>query len=108
MRKRSFPSAATDRNRGCRSGLARCRQFLIGKSPEATRRAGEAIAGRLAALTANPAIGRPFDLDAGLRELVISFGDSGYVALYRHEPGDDAVYVLAFRHQREAGYQGAT
>ncbi len=34
-----------------------------------------------------------------MRELVITFGDSGYVALYRHEPSDDAVYVLAFRHQ---------
>ena len=39
-----------------------------------------------------------------LRELMIPFGDSGYVALYRHEPSDDAVYVLAFRHQKEAGY----
>ncbi|ASD84763.1 plasmid stabilization protein (plasmid) [Burkholderia gladioli pv. gladioli] len=38
------------------------------------------------------------------RELAIPFGDSGYVALYRYEPADDAVYVLAFRHQREAGY----
>jgi hypothetical protein len=39
-----------------------------------------------------------------LRELVIPFGGSGYVALYRHEPADDAVYVLAFRHQKEAGF----
>jgi len=39
-----------------------------------------------------------------LRELVIAFGDSGYVALYRHEAADDVVYVLAFRHQKEAGY----
>lgn len=39
-----------------------------------------------------------------LRELVIAFGDSGYVALYRHEPAVDAVYILAFRHQKEAGY----
>lgn len=39
-----------------------------------------------------------------LRELIIDFGQSGYIALYRHEPSDDAVYVLAFRHQREAGY----
>ena len=41
---------------------------------------------------------------AELRELVIPFGDSGYVALYRHEAADNAVYILAFRHQREAGY----
>jgi len=39
-----------------------------------------------------------------LRELDLGFGDSGYVALYRHEPEDDAVYVLAFRHPKEAGY----
>ena len=39
-----------------------------------------------------------------LRELVISFGDSGYVALYRYEPTAEAVHVLAFRHQKEAGY----
>jgi hypothetical protein len=39
-----------------------------------------------------------------LRELVIGFGDSGLVALYHHDPAADAVYVLAFRHQKEAGY----
>jgi hypothetical protein len=39
-----------------------------------------------------------------MRELVIGFGDSGDVALYRYEPDTDAVYVLAFRHQKEAGY----
>nr|WP_269147108.1 hypothetical protein [Sphingomonas melonis] len=36
--------------------------------------------------------------------MVIGFGSSGYVALYRHDLADDAVYVLALRHQREAGY----
>lgn len=51
-----------------------------------------------------PDIGRPITDPPELRELLIEFGDSGYVALYRHEPADDAVYVLAFRHQKEAGY----
>ncbi len=51
-----------------------------------------------------PDIGRPFAEMPELRELVVAFGDSGYVALYRHEKADDAVYVLAFRHQKEAGY----
>lgn len=55
-------------------------------------------------LATAPEIGRPFaDLPAW-RELIIGFGDSGYIALYRHEPAEDAVYVLAFRHQKEAGY----
>ena len=49
-------------------------------------------------------MGRPFEMEPRLRELAIGFGDSGYVALYRYEPGGDAVYVLAFRHQRKAGY----
>jgi ParE toxin of type II toxin-antitoxin system, parDE len=39
-----------------------------------------------------------------MRELVIPFGESGYVALYRHDAEADLVYILAFRHQREAGY----
>ena len=37
------------------------------------------------------------------RELLIDFGDSGYVALYRHAAGQ--VTVRALRHQREAGYR---
>ena len=49
-------------------------------------------------------MGRPSPDLPELRELTIAFGDSGYIALYRHEPTTDAVYVLAFRHQKEAGY----
>ncbi len=85
-------------------GLQRCRAFLIEKSPQAAERAGKTILARLLALEVTPEMGRPFDMEPALRELTISFGDSGYVALYRHEPAEDAVYVLAFRHQREAGY----
>jgi plasmid stabilization system protein ParE len=85
-------------------GLERCRQFLIEKAPEAARRAGHAIAQQFLLLENAPDIGRPFPEMPELRELVIAFGDSGYVLLYRHEPTDDAVYILAFRHQKEAGY----
>jgi len=88
---------------GAVRGLERCRRFLEDKPPAAARRAGADIGRHLSLLESSPAIGRPFP-DPPLRELVIPFGDAGYVALYRHEPGDDAVYVLAFRHQREAGY----
>ena len=38
-----------------------------------------------------------------LRELVIGFGASGYVALFEIE-GEDTVTVLAVRHQREDDY----
>jgi plasmid stabilization system protein ParE len=38
-----------------------------------------------------------------LREMIISFGNSGYVALYEIE-NDEMVTVLAVRHQREDDY----
>ena len=89
---------------GAALGLRRCRRFLVARNPLAARRAGQTIERQFALLESNPDIGRPFPEQPELRELVIGFGDSGYVALYRHEPADDAVYVLAFRHQKEAGY----
>ena len=89
---------------GAAEGLERCRQSLAVKAQEAARRAGQAIERQFLLLETSPDIGRPFPEMPELRELVIAFGDSGYVALYRHEPADDAVYVLAFRHQKEAGY----
>lgn len=89
---------------GAALGLERCRRFLAAKSPEAARRAGQAIERQLLQLESAPDIGRPFPEMPELRELVIPFGDSGYVALYRNEPTADAAYVLAFRHQKEAGY----
>lgn len=39
-----------------------------------------------------------------LRELLISFGSSGYVALYEID-GDDLITVLAVRHAREDDYR---
>lgn len=89
---------------GASQGLERCRQFLADKNPLAAGRAGLAIAQQFTLLETVPAIGRPLEEAPELRELVIPFGDSGYVALYHHDMQADAVYVLAFRHQKEAGY----
>ena len=88
---------------GAALGLQRCRRFLAARNAPAARRAGQAIERQFVLLETNPDLGRPFPEQPELRELVIGFGDSGYVALYRHEPTDDAVYVLAFRHQKAAG-----
>ena len=77
---------------------------LSGRSRDSARKAKGEIRAALLQLTINPAIGRPFAANPMLRELIIPFGDSGYVALYRHEKAQDEVIVLAFRHQREAGY----
>ena len=50
-------------------------------------------------------IGRPVEDHDDLRELVIDFGASGYLALYRFEPTMDAVTILAIKHQREDDYK---
>ena len=89
---------------GAAVGLERCRRFLAVKATEAARRAGQAIERQFLLLETAPDIGQPFPEMPELRELVIAFGDSGCVALCRHEAADAAVYVLAFRHQKEAGY----
>ena len=89
---------------GATRGLERCREFLAAKNPQASRRAGRAIAKQLNLLRSNPEMGRPLAALPEFRELVIGFGDSGYVALYRLDPDAAAIHVLAFRHQKEAGY----
>jgi plasmid stabilization system protein ParE len=86
------------------AGLERCRQFLADKAPEAAKRAAQTIEQQFLRLETAPDIGRPDPEMPELRELVIAFGGSGYVALYRHEPANDLVYILGFRHQKEAGY----
>lgn len=86
------------------SGLSRCRNFLLDKAPEAAQRAAASIQKHFLLLETSPQIGRPFDEIPELRELLIPFGSSGYVALYRYDMNSNTVYILAFRHQKEAGY----
>lgn len=90
---------------GAAQGLEHCRLFLAEKNPQAATRAGLAIEHQFSLLETEPEMGRPLNDLPELRELIIPFGDSGYVALYRHEVKSDSVYVLAFRHQKETGYQ---
>jgi plasmid stabilization system protein ParE len=56
-------------------------------------------------LEEHPEIGRPTEPRSSLRELVISHGRSGYVALYEYSAAESLVRVAAVRHQREAGYR---
>ncbi|WP_245898185.1 type II toxin-antitoxin system RelE/ParE family toxin [Phreatobacter cathodiphilus] len=88
---------------GAVAGLERCRRFLAARDRRASQRAAAEIRRHFSALERLPGMGRPVGRE-GLRELVIPFGAAGYVALYRHEPDEDRVLILAFRHQREAGY----
>jgi len=43
-------------------------------------------------------------VEQDLRELVVSYGKTGYVALCRFLPALDQVQVLAIRRQRELDY----
>ena len=72
------------------------------ENPAGAFAAAEAIESAVNTLAAHPLVGRRIEGD--LRELVISFGVTGYVALYRFVVQDDQVRVLALRHQREIGY----
>ena len=70
--------------------------------PAAALETVDLIAEAVQVLENHPLIGR--SAEQGLRELVISHGKSGYVALYSHELEQDTVLILSVRHQREAGY----
>ena len=84
--------------------LERLTQFLIGIDPAAAAETVGLIAEAVELLIRHPLIGRP--VEHPLRELVISRGRTGYVALYSFEEAQDAVLILAIRHQREAGFWG--
>ena len=83
--------------------LERLFEFLAEKDPGAAAHAAQAIREAISILERHPLIGRP--VEEGLRELVISHGRTGYMALYRHLLPDDMVLILALRHQREGGYR---
>lgn len=76
--------------------------FLAETAPQAARETASLIQEAIAILKHHPLIGR--SVEHGLRELVISRGRTGYVALYRYRESEDKVLILAIRHQREAGY----
>lgn len=88
--------------RRAEADLDRLFQFLAADDPAAAVSAIDLIVEALRVLERHPILGRP--VEGNLRELVISLGKSGYVALYEFSQRSDAVLVLAIRHQREAGF----
>jgi len=84
---------------GALRDLDRLADFLLEQSSADAVATAPLISSALSVLKEHPMIGRP--AEAGLRELLISRGRSGYVALYRYDPASDTVVALAIRHQRE-------
>ena len=84
--------------------LERLSDFLLETDPQAAQATAVLIFEALEILAQHPEIGRKVHF--GQRELVISRGRTGYLALYRVLPHIDRILVLALRHQRESGYKG--
>lgn len=76
--------------------------FLLQQLPNEAARTVDLIIDALGILEQHPRIGRP--LGHAMRELVISRGKTGYLALYEYDEESDLVVVLAVRHQREQDY----
>lgn len=85
-------------------GLQRLFDFLAAQDVKAARRARSAIAKGMEFLRAFPFSCRKASPEHPLlRELIVSFGANGYVALFEIEDGR-TVTVLAIRHQREEDF----
>jgi len=84
------------------ANLDRAFSSLDELSPDAAIAAVDAIRTAIEMLEHHPLIGRIVTADQ--RELVISFGRTGYLARYRFVPARHEVRILAIRHQRELDY----
>ena len=82
--------------------IERAFQFPRDENPQAAADAVTAICTAVENLAAHPLIGRR--VEAEIRELIISYGKTGYIALYRFVIPQDEVRILALRHQRELGF----
>jgi toxin ParE1/3/4 len=86
-----------------REDFDRIFDFLFEHAPEYAATRIEAIIAAIDVLETSPLIGRPVAF--GQRELIISTGASGFLALYRYDPSIDTAFVLAVRSQRELRYR---
>lgn len=86
-----------------RKDLVRLFDFLAEKDQQLAVRAMREIRDAFAPLRHMPKMGRP--VEGGLREWVIPFGSSGYIALYDFDEAQDALVVPALRHQLERDYK---
>jgi plasmid stabilization system protein ParE len=82
--------------------LERAFELLRKENPEAAVSAAQAIRSAIDTLGTHPLLGRRIDGD--IRELAISYGATGYIALYRFLVPQDEIRILAIRHQREIGF----
>ena len=90
---------------GALDDLERIFEFNVQQDPATAPEHLDAVRSAISILDAHPEIGRPAAGPSTLRELVISHGRTGYIALYEYSPLEKLVRVVAIRHQREVGYR---
>jgi plasmid stabilization system protein ParE len=81
------------------SDIDRVRTFLEAKNPDAAARAVRAIREALEQVEYFPKIGKP--KGRGIREIVVRFGQRGYIIRYRIEP-NGAILATRIWHGLEA------
>lgn len=82
--------------------LSRLIDFLMQQNSNAALATYDIIMHGIGLLTTHPEIGRLTSM-SDLRELIISRGNTGYIALYCYDEFLDVVTVLNIWHQREIG-----
>ena len=90
------------------SDLVRLYEFVLARDAAdwaLAERALEAIRNAIRSLKLTPfSFRKATQNNSFLREIIIPFGASGYVALYEIDP-EETVTILAERHQREDDYR---
>lgn len=82
--------------------LDRLEEFLCATQDPLAYGLLDFIMDALDVLTHQPGVGRP--IAGGMRELIITRRQSGYLAKYELDVSADIVRVVRIRHQRESGY----
>ena len=90
---------------GAQADLERIFELNFERDPAIALQHVEKIMEAVLILDRHPGIGRRVPGEPPLRELVISYGNSGYIALYDHSRVQGIIRIVAIRHQREAGYR---
>ena len=82
--------------------IARLREFIIKKNPDAAARAVMRIKEAVQVLGNNPEAGKPVEDIMSYRDLTIPFGNGNYIIRYRTEA--QRVVIIRIRHSKEIAF----
>ena len=84
--------------------LKRIHDFLLTQDADVAKRAVSVIRGALEKIAFMPERFRPVEGKIYHREAIFDFGNSGYVARFRHLPSGD-ITIARIKHQKEDDFQ---